>query len=198
MDFLLNPNIAYLFLLAGALLGLLALVTPGTGALEIGSLFCLMLAGYVVTQVDFNLAALILLIVSVVPFIYSIQKPSREWALVASILGLVIGSAYLFPGEEWYLPGVNLIVAFLASAVFVGFMWIAVRKSLQAFHAPRAHNLEALVGQVGEAKTPIHEDGSVQVAGELWSARSKKLIPAGKAVKVIARNGFILDVEVES
>lgn len=198
MDFLLNPNLAYLFLLAGALLGLLALVTPGTGALEIGSLFCLLLAGYVVTQVDFNLVALILLIVSVVPFIYSIQKPKREWALVVSILGLVIGSAYLFPGEHWWLPGVNPIVALAASAVFIGFMWIAVRKSLQAFRTPYAHDLDALVGQIGEAKTPIHEEGSVQVAGELWSAHSKTPIPAGNVVKVVARNGFVLDVESES
>lgn len=198
MDFLLNPNIAYLFLLAGALLGLLALVTPGTGALEIGALFCLLVAGYAVTQLDFNLWMLILLLIGVVPFVYAIQKPKREWALALSIFCLVVGSAYLFVGERWWLPGVNPIVALTASAVFVGFMWIAVRKSLQAFQAPRAHNLEALVGQVGEAKTHIHEDGSVQVAGELWSARSKTPIPAGRAVKVVARNGFVLDVESES
>lgn len=198
MNFLLDPNLAYLFLLTGSLLGLLALVTPGTGGLEIGALFCLLLAGYAVTQLDFNLWMLILLMLSIVPFVYSIQKPKREWALVAAILGLVLGSAYLFPGEQWWLPGVNPIVALAASALFVGFMWIAVRKSLQAINTPRAHNLEALVGQVGEAKTRIHEEGSVQVAGELWSARSQSPIPAGRLVKVVARNGFVLDVEPES
>ena len=55
----------------------------------------------------------------------------------------------------------------------------------------------ALVGQVGEAKTRIHEEGSVQVAGELWSAGSKSPIPAGRQVKVTARDGFILEVESE-
>jgi membrane-bound serine protease (ClpP class) len=198
MDFLLNPNIAYLFLLAGALLGLLALVTPGTGALEIGALFCLLFAGYAVTQLDFNLWMLILLIVGVVPFVYAIQKPKREWALALSIFCLVVGSAYLFVGERWWFPGVNPIVALTASAVFVGFMWIAVRKSLQAFQAPRAHDLGALVGQVGEAKTRVHEEGSVQVAGELWSARSKNPIGAGKQVRVMGRDGFVLEVETVS
>jgi membrane-bound serine protease (ClpP class) len=179
------------------MLGLLALVTPGTGALEIGAFFCLLLAGYAITQLDFNLWALILILVSVVPFVYSIRKPKREAFLALAILGLVIGSAYLFLGEKWWIPGVNPFVALVASLVYAAFIWIAVRKSIQAILAPPTHNLAALVGQVGEAKTRIHEDGSAQVAGELWSARSKTPIPAGRQVKVIARDGFILEVESE-
>jgi membrane-bound serine protease (ClpP class) len=198
MNILLDPNLAYLLLLAGTLLGLLALVTPGTGGLEIGAFFCLLLAGYTITQLKFNLWALILLIVSVVPFIYAIRKKGREAYLALSILGLVIGSAYLFLGEKWYIPGVNPILALTASLMYAAFVWLAVRKSIQAIMTPPTHDLSALVGQVGEAKTRIHEEGSVQVAGELWSARSKSPIPAGKQVKVIARDGFILDVEADS
>jgi membrane-bound serine protease (ClpP class) len=197
MNILLDPNFAYLLLLTGTLLGLLALVTPGTGALEIGSLFCLLLAGYAITQLEFNLWALILLMLSVIPFVFAIRKPKRELYLAFSILGLVIGSAYLFLGEKWWIPGVNPILATFASLMYAAFVWLAVRKSLQALLAPPTHNLAALVGQVGEAKTRVHEDGSVQVAGELWSARSKTLIPAGRLVKVLARDGFILDVEAE-
>ncbi len=198
MNFLLDPNLAYLFLLSGAMLGLLALVTPGTGGLEIGALFCLLLAGYAVTQLDFNLWMLILLILSVIPFVFAIQKPKREWALALSMFGLLLSSAYLFVGDPWWMPGVNPFVALMASVLFVGFMWIAVRKSMQAFHTPPAHNLAALLGQIGETKSPVHAEGSVQVAGELWSARSKKPIGAGKKVKVVARDGFLLEVEAES
>ena len=35
----------------------------------------------------------------------------------------------------------------------------------------------------------------MQVAGELWSARSLKPIQAGKMVRVIGREGFVLLVE---
>ena len=52
MDFLLDPNIAYLFLLAGVLLGLMAIITPGTGIFEVGAFFCLALAGYAVYTID--------------------------------------------------------------------------------------------------------------------------------------------------
>ena len=197
MNILLDPNLAYLLLLLGTLLGLLALVTPGTGGLEIGAFFCLLLAGYAVTQLEFNLWALILLILSVVPFIYSIRQKGREAFLALAILGLVIGSAYLFLGENWWVPGVNPILAAAASIIYAAFVWLVVRKSIQAILAPPTHDLASLVGQVGEAKTRIHEEGSVQVAGELLSARSETPIPAGKMVKVLARNGFILEVEAE-
>jgi membrane-bound serine protease (ClpP class) len=198
MNFLLDPNLAYLFLLTGALLGMMALVTPGTGALEIGALVCFLLAGYAVATLDFNLWMLILLVVSIIPFVYAIQKPKREWALALSVAGLVIGSAYLFVGDPWYLPGVNPFVALAASILFTGFIWIAVRKTLQAFHAPPTHDLSSLLGQVGETKTPVHAEGSVQVAGELWSAYSRKSIGVGKKVKVVARDGFLLEVEAET
>jgi membrane-bound ClpP family serine protease len=70
-----------------------------------------------------------------------------------------------------------------------------IQKTLQALHALPSHDLSTLVGQVGEAKTRIHTDGSVQVGGELWSARSEKSIPSGSSIKVIAREGFVLVVE---
>lgn len=194
MNILLDPNLAYLLLLAGTFFGLLALVTPGTGALEIGSLFCLLLAGYAITQLNFNLWALILLILSVVPFVYAIRKPKRELYLAGSILGLVIGSAYLFRNTNGG-PAVNLLFAAVASILYAGFLWLVIRKTLQAFLAPPAHDLGALVGQVGEAKTRIHTEGSIQVGGELWSAHSKDPIPVGSFVRVLRRDGFILFVE---
>lgn len=194
MDFLLDPNVAYLFLLAGVLLGLLAIIAPGTGMLEVGAFFCLALAGYAVYNLSFNLWALIVLVLSVIPFIYAIQKPKREWFLALSILGLVVGSVFLFATDGWR-PAVNPLLALVSSVLYAGFLWIVIRKTLQASYAHPTHDLAALVGQIGEAKTRIHAEGSVQVAGELWSARSEKRIPNGSPIKVIGREGFVLIVE---
>lgn len=194
MDFLLDPNIAYLFLLAGVLMGLLALVTPGTGFFEIGAFFCLALAGYAVYNLSFNLWALIVLVLSIVPFVYAIRKPKRELYLGLSILGLVIGSVFLFATDGWQ-PAVNPMVAIVSSVLYAGFLWIVIQKTMQAAHTRPSHDLASLVGQTGEAKTRIYKDGSVQVAGELWSARSEKSIPMGSPVKVVDREGFVLVVE---
>ncbi|MBI1855106.1 MAG: hypothetical protein HYR93_04475, partial [Chloroflexi bacterium] len=96
MDILLDPNVAYLLLVLMTLLALLAIITPGTGVLEVGTLFSLVLAGYAVYNISFNWWALLILFVSLAPFIYGIRKPKREAFLVLSILGFVAGSVFFF------------------------------------------------------------------------------------------------------
>lgn len=194
MNFLLDPNVAYLILLGGVLLGLLAIVTPGTGMLEVGAFFCLVLAGYAVYNLSFNWWAIAILLLSLVPFIYSIQKPKRELFLGLAILLLVVGSVFIFPLTNKQ-SSVNPFLAIISSGLVAGFIWIAVRKSLEAVHAKSPHNLDELIGQTGEAKTEIFKEGSVYVLSELWSARSDGVIPAGSSISVVKREGFMLVVE---
>lgn len=197
MDFLLDPNIAYLILLSGILLGFLAIVTPGTGLLEVGALFCIVLSGYAVYNLSVNWWALLLLLISIGPFLYAVRKPKRELYLGLSILLLVIGSVFLF-ARDGFKPAVNPLVALLSSGLVSAFLWIVVRKSVQAASVRPAHDLEGLVGKVGEARTEIDDDGSVFVAGEMWSARSgSNSIPVGSHVRVVRREGFTLVVEIE-
>jgi membrane-bound serine protease (ClpP class) len=194
MDILLNPNIAYLLLVAGFVLAILSLFAPGTGLLEIGALFALLLAGWSVYNLPVNYWALGLLILGVFPFLLALRKSGQVVYLVVSILALVIGSSFLFQGEGW-LPAVNPLLALFVSIVTaVSFWWIG-RKAIEAELSTPSHNLHRLIGAIGEAKSEIRLEGSVQVAGELWSARSQTLIPEGSEVRVVGREGFILDVE---
>jgi membrane-bound serine protease (ClpP class) len=194
MDILLNPNIAYLLLVIGSVLLLMAIVTPGTHLLEGGVLIMLALAGYAIYHLGFNLWAMIVMVLSLVPFVYAIQKPKRELILALSLVGVIVGSVYLFPSSGW-LPAVNPVMAVVVSALSGGFLWLVVRKGILAHHARPLQDLSTLIGKTGEAKTQVLESGSVQVAGELWSARSEKLIPAGSRVRVLSREGFLLVVE---
>ncbi len=192
---LLDPNIAYLFLVGGVLLTFFALVTPGTGFLEIGALFLLAVAGYAVYNIPIHIWALILLMLSLLPFGMAIRASSRrELYLGLSIFGVIIGSAYLFRGEGWS-PAVNIWLTIIVSLLMGGFIWIAITKTLEALEFRPVHDLDALIGQIGEAKTDINDEGSAQVSGELWTARSKNPISAGARVRVFKREGFVLDVE---
>jgi membrane-bound ClpP family serine protease len=194
MDFLLNPNIAYLLLVAATFLTLMAVAVPGTGMPEIAALFCLVLAGYAVYHLSLNWWALALLLVSVVPFVFSIRRPRRELWLALSILGLTVGSVFFFPAEQGFIS-VNPVLAIVTSALYAAFLWIAVRKILQVSQTKPTHDISVLIGQRGETKTPVEAEGSVQVAGELWSARSEKPIPVGSLVRVVGREGFVLIIE---
>jgi membrane-bound serine protease (ClpP class) len=193
-DFLLDPNAVYIFLMAGALMALLALATPGTGLLEIGALFMIVLAGYGLYTLTFNWWALLLMVLSAIPFVYSLGGLKREPFLILAILMLIAGSIFIFP-RTIAQAGVNPLVALLTSALVAGFLWIAARKTVEAARSKPAHDLEGLVGQTGEAKSRIYADGSVQIAGELWSARSENPIAAGSPVRVVKRDGFVLVVE---
>jgi len=194
MEVFLNPDIAYLLLVAGSLLVLIAIIVPGTGMPEIGALFCLFLAGYAVYHLSLNWWALALMILSLIPFFLSIRKSHSGLWLALSILGLAAGSVFFFPAKQGWIS-VNPILAITASAVYTAFVWLVARKSIQAAQTKAVHDISALIGQRGEAKTVIGEEGSVQVASELWSARSAKPIPAGSVVRVIGREGFVLLVE---
>ncbi len=194
MDTLLNPNVAYVLLILGFILVFLALVTPGTHFMEGGALLLLFLAGYEVYILGFNYWGLIILLLSLVPFIYSIRRPKQSWALALAILMLIAGSLYLFPGQG-LIPEVNPVLAVIVSLLTAGFLWIAVNKGLQAIRARPLQDPERLVGQVGQARTEISDTGSVQLASELWSARSASTIPSGSRVRVVRREGFTLVVE---
>lgn len=197
MEFLLDANIAYTLLVTGILLGLLALVTPGTGILEIGALFAFTLAGYGAYNLGINPWALVILAISLVPFLYSLHVHVPRWRMAllgATILLVISGSIFLFLKEDGW-PAVNPVVAIFVSLFYGGFLYFGIERTIAAMAARPNHDLNNLIGQIGEAKSKIHENGSVQVSGELWSARSEKSISAGSQIKVIKRDGFILLVE---
>ena len=195
MEILVDPNVAYLLLIVGVVLAIMALFAPGTGVLEVGALFVLFLAGWEISQQAINLWALAVLILGVIPFIIAVRKSRNLVFLVIALVAFVIGSAYLFQGATWWQPGVNPILAIVASILASGYLWIATTKVLETEKLKPRHDLAKLIGDVGEARTEIHSEGSVQLGSELWSARSDIPIPSGSKVKVVKRDGFILDVE---
>ena len=194
-EFLLNPNLVYLFIIGGFSLAFMAILAPGTGILEITALFVLILAGWGVFHLPINYWALALLLVCVFPPVIALRKTKKLYFLVISVVALVVGSAFLLQGERWYSLAVNPGLAIVVSVMIGGLFWIITQKSLEADAAPPTHDLSALIGAVGEAKSNIHQEGSVQVNKELWTARSDKPIEAGAQIRVVDREGFILVVE---
>lgn len=196
MNLLQNPNIVYLLLASGLALGVLALASPGTGLLELAGIGLLLTAGVLIATFDLavNLWAVGLIIIGAALFALSVHKGRRLVVLVLAIIFLVAGSAYLFAGDVWWQPGVNPWLALIVSLGLTSFFWVAARKAIEADMVRPRHDLSVLIGEIGEAKSAIEKEGSVLVDGELWSARSAVLIPDGSAVRVVGREGFILEV----
>jgi membrane-bound serine protease (ClpP class) len=194
MDILLQPNVAYLLLVAGLSMAIMAVLTPGTGILEAGAVLALLLAGWGIYNLSINAWALLILLFGAGAFVMAVRYP-RQWIYLAlMILALVTGSAFMFRSENW-MPAVNPVLALVVSSVVSGYFWVATRKVLESERARPIHDLTTLIGAIGEAKTNVYQEGSVQVAGELWSAYSEEPISAGARVRVVSREGLILKVE---
>ncbi len=188
------PDVLYLTLMAGLWLSALAVVTPGTGVLELLAFLSLAATGFGTLLVPINAWGLLGLLVGLALFVMALRGRRSEAWLALSALALSLSSVFLF-GLEGGAPAVNPVLASVVSLLTLGYFWIAVRKSIVAQRARPLHNPAAVVGLVGEARTPIDPTGSVYVGGELWTARARAAIPAGARVRVREKEGLTLTVE---
>jgi membrane-bound serine protease (ClpP class) len=199
MDALLEPNVAYLFLVAGTLLAILGLLSPGTGIIEIGALFILLIAGWQAYNLPLNVWALGILVLGVVPFVFAVRRSRQLIYLVIAIVAFLVGSIFLYRGDTLWQPAVNPLLALLVSILATGFMWLVVTKITEAEQALPTHDLEALVGKRGEVRAVVGDELSVQVSGELWSARSsaplEEPMQVDEEIIVTGREGFFLLVD---
>lgn len=196
-QFFLDPNIAYLFLVGFFFLAGIAILSPGTGLLEVGALLTLIAAGWAIYNLPINVWALILLLVGVFPAVIAARVSGKRYFLWISVGALVVGTVFLFQGQSWWNPAVNPFLALTGSVVAGSLYYVISLRTLEAIASPPTHDLQRLLGAVGEARSSFHGEveGSVHVQGELWSARSDQPIQEGQRVQVIDRMGFMLIVE---
>lgn len=196
MEFLINPNVSYVLLVLGFLVAILALFSPGTGLLEIGALFALVLAGYGIINLPVNTWALAILALSAVPFIFAVKRTQKGRLLYlgAAVFVFLAGSALLFQWDGWR-PAVSPVLILLLSALALGLAWLMASKSVEAMAARPAFDLDHLVGMTGQVSSDIRGEGTIYVNGEEWSARCQSFVPAGAPVRVLHREGLMLEVE---
>ena len=195
MEFLIDPNIAYILIVAAVMFALMTILVPGTGLPELGMLICLGLAWYELTHLEPNLWALLVVALTPLPFIIAIRQARLRLPLLAlTILMLAVASFFLFVDENGR-PAVNFLLAGGVSILSAVFLWFAVERGLKAQAARPVNDPDLLVGRLGETRTEVFTTGSVQAEGELWTARSDKPIPAGSQVHILKRDGFVLTVK---
>ncbi|MGA9190108.1 MAG: NfeD family protein [Anaerolineales bacterium] len=194
MDASLLANLIFLAMTATVWLTVMALITPGTGVLELLALVALGFSAFGILTLSINLWALPLLLAGTVLFGLSLWRWQRGLWLALSAIAFSVGSMFLFriPGR---ILAVDPLLGAGTSLLTLIFFWLVVRKSLLAFRSPSSDSLSAVMGKVGEARTLLNPVGSVFVNGELWSARADTEIPPGTKIVVVGREGLILIVQ---
>ncbi len=189
---ILDPNLAYVLLVGGFLLSVFALLTPGTGVVEIGGLFALVLAGYGIISTPTNFWA-ILFLLPVLPFLFFYRKSKKNYWLLLLIAFLNIGSFAIFKSEDQYFA-VSPVLAIIVTLLDAVLLWFVVKKLVEAIDQSPAFDPQTIIGKIGEARTRIEGNGTVYVDGEEWSAISSQIIPKEAKIRVINKTGLVLDV----
>jgi len=189
------PNLFYLCLVVGLWATALALVSPGTGVLELLAL--LLLGGAAVGMLTWpvNGLAFLPLILGAAAFVFSlIRRRQAGFWLVASAILISLGSIFLFEDTAGG-PAVQPVLAIVMSGLTVLFFWVGVRRGLEAQRAAPTVAASTVIGQIGETRSPVYRDGEVYVGGEMWSARADQPITAGQRVRVRKLDGLVVEVE---
>ena len=142
MNIFLDPNVAYVLLVFGFMLAILAVLTPGTGILEVAGLFALGLAGWAIYILDVNLWALVILILGVFPFLIAVRRSGQLIYLAVAIGALVVGSLFLFRGEG-LRPAVNPFLAWSARSFPAGFSGLRPPRSWRPARLARRMTCQA-------------------------------------------------------
>ena len=194
MDRLMDPNLAVLLLLAGALLIYMEFNTPGTiipGAL--GTLLVL-LALFSLNLLPVRYTSLALIVGAIILMVLEAKFPSHGILATTGTIALVLGTLTLVAGP---IPEMRVQLA-TAIATGLGFGLITtflVRIVWQARRNKVMIGPDALVGAVGVAQQPLAPRGQIIVHGELWLAESDAPVAAGESVRVRAVDGLKLLVE---
>ncbi|HEX3662368.1 MAG TPA: nodulation protein NfeD [Acidobacteriaceae bacterium] len=194
MDRLMDPNLAVLILLAGALLIYMEFNTPGTiipGAL--GTLLVL-LALFSLNLLPVRYTSLALIAGALVLMVLEAKFPSHGVLALTGTVALILGTLTLVAGPipEMRVQLATAIATGLAFGLITTFL---VRIAWRARRNKVMVGPEALVGAVGIAQQELVPQGQILVHGELWVALADAPVAAGERVRVRGVEGLKLLVE---
>lgn len=194
LDFLLDPNIAFLVLAVGALALYAEFNHPGAIVPGVVGVVFILLALFALNLLPTRYASFTLIIAAFVLFVLEAKFATHGILGLGGIVLLTLGGLLLVDGpipqmrvQLWTALGVSVPLGLIT--VFL--MTIALR----ARRSKVVTGLQGMIGAVGEARTDLDPEGKVFVQGELWNAHAGSRVGIGEHVVVRKVAGLELEVE---
>ena len=194
LNWLMDPNVSFIILAIGLLAVYFEFNHPGAIIPGVVGAFFVVLAIFALNILPVRYAALGLILMAFVFFALEAKFTSHGALTVAGIASLTIGALLLIDGP---IPEMRVhLWTALAVSIPLGLITVFLMSiALKARRNKRASGVEAMIGEIGTAQTPLTPEGKVFVHGETWNAVASTNVPAGQAVRVIAVDGLKLRVE---
>jgi membrane-bound serine protease (ClpP class) len=202
LSILVNPNVAYLLLLAG-LIGLaIEIFSPGLIFPGTLGLVSFLLGAYGTAQLPVTAAGIALLVVGIAFVIAEAHLPTNGVLGVVGVAAMVIAGLLLFDtGSNEFEVSTPLVIG--VGITLGGLLALATKKVVEARRNPTLTGWEELIGAEGDVRAPLAPVGQVFVAGALWRATladdagdgdGDRVLERGARVRVQSVDGLTLQV----
>jgi membrane-bound serine protease (ClpP class) len=198
LSWIMDPNVAFILMSLGMLALWAEFNHPGAILPGVVGLIAILLAVFALNLLPVRYAAFALILAAFILFALEAKYTSYGILGTGGVICMILGALMLVDGPIPEMR-VHLITALVVSVpigvIAIFLMTLVVR----AHQNPVATGVEAMIGEVGIARTNLQPDGKVFVHGELWNAIAKSQIAEGSRVRVRDVDGLKVIVEpVES
>lgn len=193
LDFLMDPNVAFLVLSLGMLALWAEFNNPGAIVPGVVGLICILVALFALNLLPTRFAALTLILLSFVFFALEAKYTSYGVLGAGGVVCMALGAVLLVDGP---IPEMRVqwLTAFAVSLPFGLIAVFLMTLALRAMKSKVVTGELGLVGEVGIAQTSLEPDGRVFVHGEIWNAESTAPLEKGARIRVDGIDGFLLKV----
>lgn len=196
LDFISNPNIAYILLMIGIYGILFELYNPGSIFPGVIGALSLILAAYSLQMLPINYAGLALIILAIILFLLEIKITSYGLLTIGGLVSLFIGSTMLIDSPlEFMRISLSLVITVVVAS-FIFFTFIITLGVKAQFRRKRL-GFDEMIGKEGTVVDEItpNKPGTIKVMGELWNAHSDQVIPIHTIVIIEKADSFTLFVK---
>ena len=173
LNFISDPNIAYLLMMFGFFGILFELFNPGSIFPGIVGVISLILAFYALSSLPVNYAGVALIVFAIILFLLEVKIISHGLLAIGGIISLLLGSLFLFRSSPTqHIVAVSWTVIIATTVVTALFFLFVIGLGLKAQQTKPALGISAMIGRKGTALQELNLSGQISLAGEIWNAIS--------------------------
>jgi membrane-bound serine protease (ClpP class) len=194
LAYLMDPNIAFLLLVIGALSLYVEFNHPGAVIPGTVGIVFILVAAFALNLLPTRFAALILILGAFALFAAEAKFATHGVLTIGGIALLTLGGLLLVDSPIPEMR-VHLLTALAVSIPFGLITAFLMTIALKARRNKVVTGAQGLVGETGVAQTALAPQGKVFVHGELWDAIASSALPPGQLVVVRKIDGLTLQVD---
>jgi membrane-bound serine protease (ClpP class) len=192
LQWLADPNLAFLFMSLGTLAIIYELANPGMGGAGIVGVIMILLALFALAVLPVNALGALMLALAVILFVVEIFTPGIGVGAVGGTASLVLGGLFLFRGGL----GVDLEVLVPVAIVVGGATVLAGRMAWRTRRLAPTTGAGSYLDSVAVVRSASGTSGQAIVGGAWWNVRTKgEQLREGATVRVVDVQGLDLVVE---